>query len=82
MIKGKKIELLSSVGSFKGKKMIYPMINIPKAWIYSWIENKPKEELNQSYETPEDFLMFLEGIIPDVRGNLYKSALFCSDKIL
>jgi hypothetical protein len=79
MINGKKIELLSSIELFNGKKMIYPLINIPKAWIYSWVENKPHEELNQNYETPEDFLTFLEGIIPDVRENLYKSAIFTTN---
>jgi hypothetical protein len=80
MLNGQKIELLSSKEFFNDKKMIYPLINIPKAWIYSWIENKPHDELNQNYETPEEFLAFLETIIPDVRENLYKSALFVSDK--
>jgi hypothetical protein len=79
MMNGEKIELLSSINIFNGKKMIFPLINIPKAWIYSWIENKPHRELNQNYETPEDFLTFLEGITPDVRENLYKSAIFTTN---
>jgi hypothetical protein len=82
MLNGKKIELLSSVRFFKGKKMIYPLINVPRAWIYSWTENKSLDNFKQNYETSEDFLMFLEEIVPDVRENLYKSALFCSDKSL
>lgn len=80
LMNGKKIELLSSNETFNDRKIIYPLINIPEAWIYSWIENKPHEELNQNYETSKDFLAFLETIIPDVRENLYKSALFVSDK--
>ena len=80
MLNGEKIDLLSSVGFFNGKKMIYPLINIPKAWIYSWTINSNHKGFNQNFEDSKDFLMFLEGIIPDVRENLYKSALFCSDK--
>ena len=79
MMSGEKIELLSSIEIFNDKKMIYPLINIPKAWICSWIENKPHNELNQNYENPEDFLTFLEGIVPDVRENLYKSAFFTAN---
>lgn len=79
MMNGKKIELLSSIENFNDKKMVYPLINVPKAWIYSWIENESPEKLIQNYETPQDFLTFLETVIPDVRENLYKSALFVSD---
>jgi len=80
LLNGKKIELLSSKEFLDDKKIIYPLINIPEAWIYSWDENKPSEKLGQNYETPEDFLKFLEAIIPDVRENLYKSALFISGR--
>ena len=76
MLDGKKIELLSSIEYYNNKKMIYPFINVPKGWIHSWIENKIHEDFNQEYETPQDFLKFLEGIIPDVRENLYRSTLF------
>ena len=80
MINGEKIELLSSKNFIDDKKMIYPLINIPKAWIYSWIENKPQEGFETKYETPEDFLKFLETIVPDVRENLYKSAFFVTER--
>ena len=80
MINGEKIELLSSKGFLDDKKIIYPLITVPKAWICSWIENKPQKGFEQNYETPEDFLKFLETIIPDVRENLYKSAFFISDR--
>lgn len=80
MINGEKIELLSFREFFNEKKVIYPLINIPRAWIFSWVENKPPEKFEQNYETPEDFLKFLEAIIPDVRENLYKSAFFISNK--
>lgn len=80
LLNGEKIELLSTNETYNEKKIIYPLINIPEAWIYSWIEDKPHEELNHDYETSKDFLAFLESLIPDVRENLYKSALFVSNK--
>jgi len=80
MITGEKIELLSSKGLINNKKMIYPLINIPKAWVYSWLETKPQEEFKVKYEAPKDFLKFLETIVPDVRENLYKSTLFVTER--
>jgi len=79
MLNGKKIELMSSDESYNDKKLIYPLLNIPKSWIYSWTQNKLDNELDQNYESAEDLLRFLEGLVPDVRGNLLKSALFVSN---
>ncbi len=78
MLDGKKIELISSDEEHNDIKLIYPLINIPRSWIHSWmgieLDNKP----NQNYKSSEDLLKFLETIIPDVRENLIKSALFVS----
>lgn len=76
ILNGKKIELLSSDQNFKGKKIIYPLINIPEAWIYSWLGNKSQKYMDQEFKASKEFLGFLETIMPHVRGNLYKSALF------
>ncbi len=76
ILDGKKIELLSSDEIYNGKKLIYPLINIPNSWIYSWTQNKLDNKLYQNYESAEDLLKFLEGLIPDIRENLLKSALF------
>ncbi|MGZ7070443.1 MAG: ATPase [Methanobacterium sp.] len=78
LLNGEKIELLSSAQNFKGNKIIYPLINIREAWIYSWIVNSSQKYSHQKNKTSEDFLKFLETIIPDVRENIYKSALFIS----
>jgi hypothetical protein len=78
MLDGKKIELLSSNEIYNGKKLIYPLINIPKLWIYSWTGYEVDNELDQNYKSSEDLLKFLEGLIPDVRENLLKSVLFVS----
>ena len=79
MLNGEKIELISSIKSKNHKKIIYPLINIPKEWIYSWLEDKFPKFVDKKTET-EEFLSFLETIIPDIRENLYKSALFVSQK--
>ncbi|WP_414469403.1 ATPase [Methanobacterium sp. ACI-7] len=78
MLDGQNIELLSTNEYLDDKKIIYPLINVPKSWIYSWICPSNSENIKQSYESPKDLLLFLETIVPDVRENLYKSALFIS----
>ena len=78
MLDGEKIELLSSNENYNGNKIIYPLINVPKSWIYSWAQNTLDNELNQNYKSSEDLLIFLESLVPDVRENLLKSALFTS----
>lgn len=78
MLDGEKIELLSSNENYNGNKLIYPLINVPKSWIYSWTQNTSDNELNQNYKSSEDLLIFLESLVPDVRENLLKSALFTS----
>ncbi|WP_424355273.1 ATPase [Methanobacterium sp. MBAC-LM] len=77
MLDGEKIELLSSNENYKDIKLIYPLINVPKSWIYSWTQNTADNELNQD-EYAEDLLKFLERLVPGVRENLLKSALFIS----
>ena len=78
MLDGEKIELLSLNENYNGKKLIYPLINVPKSWIYSWTQNTLDNELNQNYNSSKDLLIFLESLVPDVRENLLKSALFTS----
>lgn len=79
MLDGEKIELLSSDESYSDMRLIYPLINVPKSWIYSWTQNTADNELNQN-EVSEDLLKFLEHLVPDVRENLLKSALFVSNE--
>lgn len=76
MLTGKKIELLSTVEDYNGKKLIYPLINVPKSWIYSWTGNNIANDFKQKYNCSKYLLRFLESMIPDVRENLYKSTLF------
>ena len=76
MLDGEKIELLSSNKIYNDKKLIYPLINVPKSWIDSWTQNTSRS--NENYEFSEDLLLFLESLVPNVRENLLKSALFIS----
>lgn len=78
MLDGKKIDLLSSNESYKNKKLVYPLINIPRSWITSWTQNTGDNELNQDYEPARDLLKFLESLVPGCRENLLKSTLFTS----
>ncbi len=81
MINGEKIGLLSSNESYKGKKLLYPLINVPRLWIRSWMGIKQDNSIQEQYKSSEDLLRFLEGLIPDVRENLFKSALFLDNII-
>ncbi len=76
ILDGKKVGLLSSNEIYSNKRLIYPLINVPKSWIYSWTQNKLDNDLDQNYESADKLLKFLEGLIPDVRENLLKSALY------
>ncbi|MBI5681111.1 MAG: ATPase [Methanobacterium sp.] len=76
ILNGQKIKLLSAAEEYNGNKLIYPLINLPESWIYSWTDDNTEKEFKQEYNSSEELLNFLETIIPDVRENLYKSALF------
>jgi hypothetical protein len=65
------------------KKIIYPLQNVPSAWIESWIEILDEQCEYSSGKTVEaETLNFLETFIPDVRENILKSALFISEEAI
>jgi hypothetical protein len=58
-------------------KLIYPLSNVPRYWIVSWLgklDYEYKYTINNSYAV--DLMEFFEGFIPDVRENMLKSALY------
>lgn len=77
MLKGEKLELLSSQTDKGGMKLIYPLINVPTSWIESWIEI---EGLECCFEHEDGLsramLVFLEDFIPDVREKMMRSAFY------
>jgi len=76
IINGQKIDLISSNNAKGSKKLIYPLVNVPRSWIHSWRGIKTEISHERSYDSAEDLLLFLENLIPDVRENLFKSGLF------
>lgn len=71
LLKGEKIRLLSSKRRYDNTQILYPFLNIPSSWIYSWNGLKYYRD-----NCSQDMIRFLESIIPDVRENILKSALF------
>lgn len=72
---GKKVELESSQKKLQGVKLIYPLLNVPQEWICSWLHQENCSE-NEANELAHEFLMYLEGVVPQVRENILKSARF------
>lgn len=75
---GKRVELESSQKNLQEVKLIYPLLNVPREWICSWLgqEDCLQHEAN---ELTHEFLMYLEGVVPQVRENILKSARFVSE---
>jgi hypothetical protein len=77
MLNGEKLTLLSSHTEKNGLKMVYPLINVPRSWIESWIDI---EGLNCDFKDKSglsrDMLEFLEGFIPDVREKMMSSGCY------
>ncbi len=80
MIKGDKLELLSSQTENEGMKLIYPLINVPRSWIEAWVGIEGFKCAFEDQEgIPRDMLEFLQDFIPDVRENMIRSALYLGE---
>jgi hypothetical protein len=83
MLQGDKLELLSSQTAKEGIKLIYPLINVPRSWIKSWIEIDGLScDLADVDGHPRKMLEFLESFIPDVREKMMRSAVYISQEKL
>jgi tRNA(Ile)-lysidine synthase TilS/MesJ len=80
ILNGEKIEVFSLKNRYDAKNnlnLIYPLLNVPRLWIISWLgklDYEYKYTINESYAV--DLMEFFEGFIPDVRENMLKSALY------
>lgn len=80
ILNGEKIEVFSLKNRYDAKNnlnLIYPLLNVPRSWIISWLgklDYEYKYTINESYA--DDLMEFFEGFIPDVRENMLKSALY------
>jgi len=81
ILEGKKLRLLSSENVKDGRKIIYPLINIPRQWVQSWVENENFNCTLPEFEgLPQEMLEFLEVFIPDVREKMYRSGVYLSSE--
>jgi hypothetical protein len=80
ILNGEKIEVFSLKNRYDAENninLIYPLLNIPRSWIGSWLKKLNyayKYTINDSYAV--DLMEFFEGFVPDVRENMLKSALY------
>jgi hypothetical protein len=80
ILNGEKIEVFSLKNRYDAENninLIYPLLNIPRSWIGSWLKKLNyayKYTINDSYAV--DLREFFEGFVPDVRENMLKSALY------
>jgi hypothetical protein len=79
ILNGEKIEVYSLKNRYDSEnnfKFIYPLINIPRSWLLSWLEKLDLKYKYSNKSTESDLIEFFEGFIPDVRENILKSALY------
>ena len=79
ILNGEKIEVYSLKNRYNSEnnfKFIYPLINVPKIWLVSWLEKLDLKYTYYNKSTEIDLIEFFEGFIPDVRENILKSALY------
>lgn len=72
---GKEVELESSKKNLREVKLIYPLLNVPQEWICFWLSQGDCLH-HEANELAHEFLMYLEGVVPQVRENILKSASF------
>jgi hypothetical protein len=79
ILNGEKIEVYSLKNRHDSEnnfKFIYPLINVPRYWLVSWLEKLDLKYKYSNKSTESELIEFFEGFIPDVRENILKSALY------
>ncbi len=66
----------------KKEKTIYPLINVSKEWINSFLESDCGEEIKEdSRNLASDFMEFLDNVAPQYKDNVLKASNFIEKKI-
>ena len=66
----------------KKEKTIYPLINVSKKWINSFLENDSHEKLkDDSRNLASDFMEFLDDVAPQYKDNVLKASDFIEEKL-
>lgn len=84
ILNGEKIEVFSLKNRYDAQNnlnLIYPLLNVPRSWIVSWLgklEYEFKYTIDDNYAV--DLMEFFAGFIPDVRENMLKSAIYVANE--
>lgn len=66
----------------KKEKTIYPLINVSKEWINSFLESDCGEEIKEdSRNLASDFMEFLDSVAPQYKDNVLKASDFIEKKL-
>lgn len=66
----------------KKEKTIYPLINVSKEWINSFLESDCGEEIKEdSRNLASDFMEFLDNVAPQYKDNVLKASDFIEKKL-
>ena len=66
----------------KKEKTIYPLINVSKEWINSFLESDWGEEIKEdSRNLASDFMEFLDNVAPQYKDNVLKASDFIEKKL-
>lgn len=66
----------------KNEKTIYPLINVSKEWINSFLESDCGEEIKEdSRNLASDFMEFLDNVAPQYKDNVLKASDFIEKKL-
>ncbi|WP_303247950.1 ATPase [uncultured Methanobrevibacter sp.] len=66
----------------KKEKTIYPLINVSKEWINSFLESDCGEKIKEdSRNLASDFMEFLDSVAPQYKDNVLKASDFIEEKL-
>ena len=66
----------------KKEKTIYPLINVSKDWINSFLINDNQEKIEiESDNLASEFMEFLEDVVPQFKDNVLKTSSFIESKL-
>jgi hypothetical protein len=83
ILNGEKIEISTLKNRYNKEndpKYIYPIINVPRSWLDSWLRKLDFDTITPEESSSVDILKFFEDFIPDVRENILKSAQYVAEE--
>lgn len=66
----------------KKEKTIYPLINVSKDWINSFLESNCEDKIKEdSRNLASEFMEFLDSVAPQYKDNVLKASVFIEEKL-